>query len=77
MPGIASLGVAFNGFLFTPPAKWERRWVALASFLFIAPVLGTMAVGLIAMAPIWTGVCGPATTIMATVHDLGWQMTSP
>ena len=52
MLGIASLGVAFSGFLLTPLAKWERWWVALASFLFIAPGLSTLFMGLIAMAPI-------------------------
>jgi TRAP transporter 4TM/12TM fusion protein len=52
MLGIASLGVAFSGYLFAPLAKWERWWVALVSFLFIAPGLNTMFIGLIAMAPI-------------------------
>lgn len=52
MLGIASLGVAFSGYLFAPLAKWERWWVAIVSFLFIAPGLNTMFIGLIAMAPI-------------------------
>jgi TRAP transporter 4TM/12TM fusion protein len=52
MLGIASLGVAFSGFLFAPLAKWERWWVALVSFLFIAPGLLTMVIGLVLMAPI-------------------------
>ncbi|MGC1497392.1 MAG: TRAP transporter fused permease subunit [Sulfitobacter sp.] len=52
MMGIASLGVAFSGFLFTPLAKWERWWVALVSFLFIAPGLSTMIIALFAMSPI-------------------------
>ncbi|MGJ8557495.1 MAG: TRAP transporter permease [Sulfitobacter geojensis] len=52
MLGIAFLGVAFSGFLFAPLAKWERWWVALVSFLFIAPGVLTMVIGLILMAPI-------------------------
>ncbi|WP_299783601.1 TRAP transporter fused permease subunit [uncultured Roseobacter sp.] len=52
MLGIASLGVAFSGFLMAPLKRWERWWVALASFLFIAPGLITMGIGLLAMAPI-------------------------
>jgi TRAP transporter 4TM/12TM fusion protein len=52
MLGIASLGVAFSGFLFRPLAKWERWWVALTSFLFIAPGLTTLLIGLVAMSPI-------------------------
>jgi TRAP-type uncharacterized transport system fused permease subunit len=52
MLGIASLGVAFSGYLFVPLKKWERWWVALVSFLFIAPGLATMAVGLVLMLPI-------------------------
>jgi len=52
MLGIASLGVALSGFLFRPLAKWERWWVALTSFLFIAPGLTTLLIGLIAMSPI-------------------------
>ena len=52
MLGIASLGVAFSGYFFAPLAKWERWWVAIVSFLFIAPGLSTLFVGLIAMTPI-------------------------
>lgn len=52
MLGIASLGVAFSGYLLTPLKKWERWWVAVVSFLFIAPGLFTMAVGLVLMIPI-------------------------
>lgn len=52
MLGIASLGVAFSGYLFAPLAKWERWWVALVSFLFIAPGLLTMLIGAVAMSPI-------------------------
>jgi TRAP transporter 4TM/12TM fusion protein len=52
MLGIASLGVAFSGYLLAQLKKWERWWVALVSFLFIAPGLTTMAVGLVLMLPI-------------------------
>jgi TRAP transporter 4TM/12TM fusion protein len=52
MLGIASLGVAFSGYLLAPLRKAERWWVALVSFLFIAPGLTTMAIGLILMLPI-------------------------
>ena len=52
MLGIASLGVAFSGYLLTPLKKWERWWVAVVSFLFIAPGVFTMAVGLVLMIPI-------------------------
>ena len=52
MLGIASLGVAFSGYLLAPLKAWERWWVALVSFLFITPGLTTMAIGLMAMAPI-------------------------
>ena len=52
MLGIASLGVAFSGYLLTPLKAWERWWVAVVSFLFIAPGLTTMTIGLAAMIPI-------------------------
>ena len=52
MLGIGSLGVAFSGYLLAPLKKWERWWVALVSFLFIAPGLVTMIVGLVLMLPI-------------------------
>ena len=52
MLGIASLGVAFSGYFFTYLAKWERWWVALVSFLFIAPGMMTLVLGLVAMSPI-------------------------
>lgn len=52
MLGIASLGVAFSGFLLAPLKQWERWWVGVVSFLFIAPGLGTMAVGLALMVPV-------------------------
>ena len=52
MLGIASLGIAFSGYLLTHLKTWERWWVAIASFLFIAPGLATMAVGMVLMLPI-------------------------
>ena len=52
MLGIASLGVAFSGFLFSKLKTWERWWVALVSFLFIAPGLLTMGLGIALMLPV-------------------------
>ena len=52
MLGIASLGVAFSGYLFATLKTWERWWVALVSFLFIAPGLLTMGVGMVLMLPV-------------------------
>ena len=52
MLGIASLGVAFSGFLIVPLKKWERCWVSVVSFLFIAPGLITMTLGMILIIPI-------------------------
>ena len=52
MLGIASLGVAFSGYLSAHLKTWERWWVAIVSFLFIAPRLVTMGIGLALMAPI-------------------------
>lgn len=51
MLGIASLGVAFSGYFLATLKTWERWWVALVSFLFIAPGLLTMGVGLLLMLP--------------------------
>ena len=52
MIGIASLGVAFTGFLLSPLRAWERMWVAMVSLLFIAPGLNTLLIGVVAIAPI-------------------------
>lgn len=52
MLGIASLGVAFSGYLLTTLRTWERWWVAIVSLLFIAPGLLTMGLGIALMAPI-------------------------
>lgn len=52
MLGIASLGVAFSGFLLAPLRTAERWWVGLASLLFIAPGLLTMGLAIILLSPI-------------------------
>ncbi len=52
MMGIASLGIAFSGYCLATLNTWERWWVALVSFLFIAPGLATMGVGIVLMLPI-------------------------
>ena len=52
MLGIASLGVAFSGYFISSLQKWQRWWVAIVSFFFIAPGLATMAIGLVLMLPI-------------------------
>ncbi|WP_390911108.1 TRAP transporter fused permease subunit [Pseudosulfitobacter sp. SM2401] len=52
MLGIFSIGVAFSGYLIAPLKTWQRWWIGLASFLFIAPGVTTMAIGLVLVAPI-------------------------
>ncbi|MEM9699298.1 MAG: TRAP transporter fused permease subunit [Pseudomonadota bacterium] len=52
MLGIAALGVAFSGYLMAPIKPLARWYVGCAAFLFIAPGVLTMAIGLIALAPI-------------------------
>lgn len=52
MLGIGFLGVAFSGYLLTPLSRLQRAYVAIVSFLFIAPGLITMALGLILLSPI-------------------------
>lgn len=52
MLGIASLGIAFTGYLFAPMSMKQRWWFALVSFLFIAPGMVTMAIGLVLLAPL-------------------------
>ncbi len=52
MMGIASMGTAFAGYFIAPLTMVERWWIALVSFLFIAPGLTTMAVGLVLLLPI-------------------------
>jgi TRAP transporter 4TM/12TM fusion protein len=51
MAGIALIGAAFSGFLLAHAPMWQRIWLGLSSLLFIAPGLGTMAVGALAAAP--------------------------
>ena len=52
MLGIGGLGIAFSGYLLTHLKTWERWCVAIASFLFIAPGLLTMGLGLALLSPI-------------------------
>lgn len=52
MLGIAGLGIAFSGFWLAPMKQVERWWIAAVSFLFIAPGLETMGLGLLAMLPV-------------------------
>lgn len=52
MLGIGFLGVAFSGYLLSPLKFWQRWYVAIVSFFFIAPGLTTMAIGLALVAPI-------------------------
>ena len=50
--GIATIGSAFAGYLLAPMGKVERWYVGLVALLFIAPGLVTMAIGVVALAPI-------------------------
>lgn len=52
MLGIGSLGMAFSGYFLNHLKLWQRWWVALVAFLFIAPGIITTAVGLILMLPV-------------------------
>ncbi|MGB3244241.1 MAG: TRAP transporter permease [Sulfitobacter sp.] len=52
MLGIATLGAAFSGFMMAPLARWERWYIAIVSFLFIAPGLTTMAIGIVLLSPV-------------------------
>ncbi len=52
MLGIGALGVAFSGFLFAPLTTIERWYVGLVAFLFIAPGVVTMGIGLVLLVPI-------------------------
>lgn len=52
MLGIASLGVAFSGFLFARLSTLQRWYVAIVAFLFIAPGLMTTVVGIVLLSPI-------------------------
>jgi TRAP transporter 4TM/12TM fusion protein len=52
MLGIASLGTSFAGYLFAPMSMTQRWCFALISFLFIAPGIITMAIGLVLVTPL-------------------------
>jgi len=52
MLGIASIGAAFSGYLLAPMTMAQRVWLGLVALLFIAPGLGTMAIGLVLAAPV-------------------------
>ncbi|HAV09629.1 MAG TPA: C4-dicarboxylate ABC transporter permease [Rhodobacteraceae bacterium] len=52
MLGIAAIGAAFSGFIFTAMHKWERWYVGLVGLLFVAPGLTTMAIATAAIAPV-------------------------
>lgn len=52
MLGIASLGIAFTGYWLAPMSMRQRWWIALVSFLFIAPGMTTMVIGLALLAPL-------------------------
>jgi len=52
MMGIGSMGTAFAGYFIAPLTMPERWWIAFASFLFIAPGLATMGIGLLMLLPI-------------------------
>lgn len=51
--GIALLGAAFSGFLIAPMSHLERWWTGIASLLFVAPGLTTMAIGFILVLPVF------------------------
>ena len=51
MIGIGLLGAAFSGFLIARMSRLERWWTGLASLLFVAPGLSTMAIGVVLMVP--------------------------
>ncbi len=52
MLGIASLGVAFTGYLVAPMGAIQRWWTGLVAFLFIAPGIQTTLIGLAALSPV-------------------------
>ncbi len=52
MLGIGALGIAFSGFLNAPLKKWERWYFGIAAFLFIAPGVTTMLIGIAILTPI-------------------------
>ncbi len=50
--GIGTIGVAFAGYFIAPMSGRQRLWIGLVSFLFIAPGLPTMGLGLLLLAPV-------------------------
>lgn len=53
MMGIASLGAAFSGYLIAPMRNRERWYMGIVSFLFIAPGLVTMGIGIVLLLPVF------------------------
>jgi len=52
MLGIGSMGVAFSGYFLGHLQTWQRWWVALVAFLFIAPGIMTTLLGIALMMPV-------------------------
>ncbi|MDA8586519.1 TRAP transporter permease [Rhodobacteraceae bacterium] len=52
MLGIASIGIAFTGFLFQPMKKFERWWVAGVGLLFVSPGIYSLGLGIVLLLPI-------------------------
>ena len=52
MLGIGTIGIAFSGYMIAPMSVKLRIWTGLVSFLFIAPGLTTMGIGLVLMLPV-------------------------
>ncbi len=52
MIGIGLLGVAFSGYMLTHLSRAQRWYIGLVSFLFVAPGVMTMAVGLLLISPV-------------------------
>jgi len=52
MLGIGTIGVAFSGYFLSRLNSGERLWLGLVSFLFIAPGLTTMGIGLVLLVPV-------------------------
>ncbi|EFL89385.1 TRAP transporter permease [Ahrensia sp. R2A130] len=52
MAGIGLLGVAFSGWMVAPLSRLERWWTGIAALFFVAPGVGSAAVGVLLMVPI-------------------------
>ena len=50
--GIASIGAAFSGYIFTKLSKVERWYIGLVGLLFVAPGMMTMAIAMVAISPV-------------------------